>query len=484
MKLSDIDRSCSIKTKLVVFIAGLLCILLFIAAWFVERRINIGFSLHQNETIENKLAMLHTIINNRPDYAEVIRKNLEWEAAYGAYPQQFTRILNGSGLTLVESTGMGSNIPSRLFSPPALQGTNGEDRVIQAPNNRYFLLKSDACRTPLPDENAIIQIALDVTPEVTIDAANHKMITLVLLVGIIASVTIVNLIVRQLLRPLEVIADFSTQITVTTIDKRIDSHNWPEELKRFAAILNAMLDRLEQSFIRLTEYTSNLAHELRTPLTTIIGEAEVALFKVRTPEEYQEVLESGREECLRVSRIIDNVLFMARAEYGTILIEQTLFDPIGEIRGIFRFYEALAEEQCATLSYHGTGTLVGDPLLFSRAVSNLLANSLTYSSPGVEIDLSVIQVEGQFVEVAIRDTGHGIAEKELDRVFDHFHRGDLSRSNYPLGSGLGLSIVKSIMDLHGGDISVTSQPGKGTCVTLRFPCIKTDERQNHIRKDV
>jgi signal transduction histidine kinase len=136
------------------------------------------------------------------------------------------------------------------------------------------------------------------------------------------------------------------------------------------------------------------------------------------------------------------------------------------------------------LSYHGTGTLVGDPLLFSRAVSNLLANALTYSSPGVEIDLSVIQVEGQVLEVAIRDTGHGIAEKDLDRVFDHFHRGDLSRSNYPLGSGLGLSIVKSIMDLHGGDISVTSQPGKGTCVTLRFPCIKTDERQNHVRKDV
>lgn len=484
MKLSDMYSSCSLKTRLTVFLGVLFCLLLCTAAWFVERRINISFSLQEKEYIETRLAMLHAIINNRSDYRDVIQENLEWDTEYGSNPKHFTRILDRSGNILFESTGMGSEIPSRLFSPQTLQGTYGEGRIIKTSDDRYFLLRSDVNRSQDPDKKATIQIALDVTPEVMIDADNHKIIFLVLLAGIVVSSVIGILIIRQLLRPLEIIADFSTRITTRTIDRRIDSDRWPEELKRFAAILNAMLDRLERSFTRLADYTSNLAHELRTPLTTIIGEAEVALFKVRTPEEYQLVLESGREECLRVSRIIDNVLFLERAECGTIPVEQIPFDPVDEINSIFEFYEALAEEKCATLSCHGTGTLVGDPCLFSRAVSNLLANSLTYASPGVVIDITVTQAEGEAVEVAICDTGHGIAERDLDRIFDHFYRGDLSRSNYPLGSGLGLTIVKAIMELHGGSISVTSRISRGTCVTLRFPSIHPDGYQNQIRKEV
>ncbi|WP_224981134.1 heavy metal sensor histidine kinase [Geomonas agri] len=483
MKLSDRYDSCSIKTRLMLISGSLLFILLCAGAMFVEHRIDASFSLHQEKRIENRLATLRFIIDSRPDYRDVLQKNLEWETAYGPNPEILTRILDSSGLTILESAGMQDNIPSHLFSPATLKGGYGDEEIVQAPNGRYFLLASEVHPSPPNDKQVSIQIALDVTTEVEIDTENHEVIFLLLLVSILVSLLLGYLVLRQQLRPLDVIADFSTRVTAPTLDNRIDSDNWPVELRRFAAVLNAMLDRLEVSFKRLTEYTSSLAHELRTPITTVIGEAEVALFRDRSPEEYQRVLESGREECLRVSRIIDNVLFLERAECGAIPVEQTRFDPAEEIGNLFEYYEALAEERCATLSCHGAATLVGDPHLFNRAVSNLLANSLTYSPIGVAIDLRVSQVDGEAVEVAVRDTGYGIAEEDQGRIFDHLYRGDLARSNYPFGSGLGLTIVKAIMDLHGGSVTAANQPGRGTCITLRFPCMPAAGLQDQFRKE-
>ncbi|MEI6208093.1 MAG: heavy metal sensor histidine kinase [Desulfuromonadales bacterium] len=487
MNFLDAYSRSSIKIKLALISAVLFCVLFFIVALLVENALNDSFSLLENDRVEILLNKLHAIMNDRPDYAEGIRKELEWEAAYVPAPQFLVRILDSSGRIIVESGGMSSICPPRLFpiTPVATsKKVHVDDVIIQAGNNRYYMLKSDAWRLHVPDKIANIQIALDITSAKKIDSDNHNKIVLLFISGVIAATTVSSLIIRRILSPLEEFTDFSRHISVETINARIIHDRWPKEFRRFSSVFNMMLDRLENSFGQLSEYTSNLAHELRTPLTNIIGESEIALWQVRTPEEYQRVLVSAREECLRLSRIIDNVLFLARSASPHARIERIPFDPVAEIMDLCAFYEGVAEERCAKVSCNGAGTLVGDPLLFQRAINNLLANSLTYSSPGVEINLTIRLAEGESVEFEICDSGHGIAEEDLARVFDRFYRADRSRSNYQQGSGLGLPIVKSIMDLHGGTVTVASHPGRGTTVTLRFPHFIPDEPENHPRKDI
>jgi len=232
-----------------------------------------------------------------------------------------------------------------------------------------------------------------------------------------------------------------------------------------AAFFN-MLDRLEDSFTRLSQFSADLAHELRTPLANIRGEAEVALARPRTPNEYQTVIESSVAECERLSGIIDNLLFLARAEAAESKINQSHFDGRAAIERIAAYNEAIAEERRLTITCAGQGDVYADPVLFGRAVSNLVDNAVHFTSDGGRITISLTTNRNK-AEITVQDTGCGIAAEHLPRIFDRFYRADASRSSE--GTGLGLALVKSIADLHGGSVSVESELGRGTLVTVRFP---------------
>ncbi|GFO69699.1 hypothetical protein GMLC_32780 [Geomonas limicola] len=220
---------------------------------------------------------------------------------------------------------------------------------------------------------------------------------------------------------------------------------------------------------RLSHFASNLAHEIRTPINILMGEAEVALMHDMEPEEYKKVLESGVDECARLSRLVNNLLFLARAENPASHIERTVFDPVDEIEDLYTLYAPMAEEKGATFSCRGHALLSGDPLLFRRAISNLLLNALNYSPQGVDVSIVVREAEGQFLEIVVSDTGFGIPQDKLPWIFNRLYRGDGSHLLNASGAGLGLSLVKAVMDLHGGSVSVTSEMHVGTTFTLRFP---------------
>lgn len=200
-----------------------------------------------------------------------------------------------------------------------------------------------------------------------------------------------------------------------------------------------------------------------------MGEAEVALSRTRTLDEYRHVLESSLEEYGRLSRMIDSLLFLARAESRDTQIKRSLLNAFKEIKAVQEFYESVAEEQGVEVTCQGNALLNVDPILFRRAVSNLLSNALQYTPRGGKVTLSVKQTDDECVEVSVSDTGSGIDPEHLPKIFDRFYRADRARSQHPQGAGLGLAIVKSIMDLHGGTVAIKSEPDKGTTVTLRFP---------------
>jgi two-component system heavy metal sensor histidine kinase CusS len=237
-------------------------------------------------------------------------------------------------------------------------------------------------------------------------------------------------------------------------------------LQPVAIAFDDMLDRLEDSFTRLSQFSADLAHELRTPLANIRGEAEVALTRPRSRNEYEAVIESSIAECARLSGIIDNLLFLARAEAAESKVHYSTFDGREAIERIAAYNEAIAEERRLTISCTGLGQVHADPILFGRAVSNLVDNAVRFSPDGGEITIS-LATDADGAEISVRDTGGGIPPEHVSRIFDRFYRVDPSRSSE--GAGLGLALVKSIADLHGGSVAVESEVGSGTSIKLRFP---------------
>ena len=178
------------------------------------------------------------------------------------------------------------------------------------------------------------------------------------------------------------------------------------------------------------------------------------------------MIESVAAECERLSGIIDKLLFLARAEAADKNIQCTRFDGRAAVEKIAVLYESIAEEQQVTLSSTGQGEVYADPVLFGRAVSNLVENALRFTPTGGTIRIS-ITTNTVRAELSVCDSGCGIAVEHIPRIFDRFYRVDPSRSSQ--GAGLGLALVKSITELHGGLASVQSEPNRGTIVTLTFP---------------
>jgi two-component system heavy metal sensor histidine kinase CusS len=231
-----------------------------------------------------------------------------------------------------------------------------------------------------------------------------------------------------------------------------------------------MLDRLEDSFQRLARFSSDIAHELRTPVNNLRGEAEVALQRTRSADEYREVLGSCLEECARLTGLIDNLLFLARAEHPESTIQRIELDVVRELHGLRDYYEAAATEAGIELHVAAAGSVHFrlDITLFQRAAGNLIANALVHTPRGGTVTLGVCLSENS-LSVSVADTGAGIAPEHLPFVFDRFYRGDKARTSGGGRVGLGLAIVKSIMTLHQGTVQLESVLGKGTRVTLTFP---------------
>ena len=244
----------------------------------------------------------------------------------------------------------------------------------------------------------------------------------------------------------------------------------PSELYTFASHFNDMLGRLEDSFGRLSRFSADIAHELRSPVNNLRLEVEVGLSRARSTEEYRETLGSCLEECTRLRRIIDSMLFIARSEDPRTHIDAERVDVTGELERVREFFEVPASDagvELLVLCAPGTRAVL-DRTLFQRAVSNLVGNAIRYTPRGGRVAVAAARENGE-LRVDVTDTGTGIAPEHLPHIFDRFFRADASRSTASGNVGLGLAIVKSIVSLHGGAITARSNPNEGTCMSIRLP---------------
>ena len=232
----------------------------------------------------------------------------------------------------------------------------------------------------------------------------------------------------------------------------------PEELVELARSFNQMLERIEQVFRQLSHFSADIAHELRTPVTNLMTQTQVALGEAREADEYREILYSNLEEYERMAQMIGDMLFLAKTDNGLLKPGRERVDLAHEIRELFDFLGAWAEEQGVALALAGEAVMPGDRLMLRRALSNLLGNAIRHSEAGGTVRVALTSGAGQ-VRVSVENSGAGIPAEYLPRIFDRFFRIDPARQRHGEGAGLGLAIVRSIVEVHGGRIAVDSADG-------------------------
>lgn len=272
--------------------------------------------------------------------------------------------------------------------------------------------------------------------------------------------------VRRGLAPLQTIRQAAASVTANRLDYRLAVDAVPAELAELVETLNDMLARLEDSFQRLKDFSSDLAHELRTPVSNLMTQTQVALSRARNADEYRDVLASNAEEYERLARMIGDMLFLAQADNGLIVPKREPVDLAAEVRALFDFFDALAEEKALHLSLTGSGQVSGDKLMLRRALANLLSNAIRHTPAGGSIAVR-IDKNSDGTTLAIENSGEPIPQEHLSRIFDRFYRADPSRHHSEEGAGLGLSITRSIIRAHGGEISARSGT-HGVCFEIRM----------------
>ena len=452
----------SIATQLVLLFT--LCATLLLSCglgvfyWMVVRH---AFE-EDNAVLADKLAAIRTDLK-QPDGINTVDRELKNLRA-GEPAVYWVRIIGPAGTVVTETPGMNRLLPPNIFAPPQTSISLSRSTKDYQKDAKLFSLV--ATNETVAGQPHVLQVAQDRSADERFRKQFGALLALALGLGLIASTLVAITVTRRALRPLAEMKRSLERVQPAHLSERIEPAQWPRELQPMVTAFDGMLDRLEDSFTRLSQFSDDLAHELRTPIGNMLGEAQVALTRERTSEEYRSIIESSAAECERLSGIIDNLLFLARAESAEQQIERSLFNGRTALEKIASFYRSVAEDRHLNIECSGDGQIFADPALFNRAVGNLIDNALRFTTDRGNIYVSIGNRDGR-TEVFVRDTGSGIAPEHLPHVFNRFYRGDASRSS--AGTGLGLALVKSIANLHGGSARIESELGRGTTVFLTFP---------------
>lgn len=468
MKLS---RSPSLTLRLTLLFALASACVLFLLGVLIGHAVERHFEEQDLEVLKEKMAVARNLLEDKP--REIPERALadRLDTAFSGHPGLVVAVRDGSGTAVYANAPWA--FPERLLSGSSATATQGPTKWT-TPDGRSW--RGIAMSIPRPGTNAASIASPAHTVAIAVDIIHHEHFmhsfrqSLWTFMG--AATVAMGLLgwfaVQRGLSPLKAIKRRAAEITANRLHTRLPVESIPHELADLADTLNGMLSRLEESFQRLSNFSSDLAHELRTPVSNLLTQTQVTLSKARTAEDYRDVLESNAEEFERLSRTISDMLFLAKADNGQIIPNREIIDLADEIGNLLEFYSVLAEEKSIALSLEGQSQLHGDRLMLRRAVGNLLSNALRYTPEGGWVNVRIDGSSNGKTEISIENTGSDIPPEHLPHLFDRFYRVDGSRQRTTENSGLGLAITKSIVIAHAGTIEVDSNNGT-TRFTMSFP---------------
>jgi two-component system heavy metal sensor histidine kinase CusS len=464
----------SITYRLALYFASASTAVLLAIGYLVGVSVQRHFLELDRGDLHGKMQLVEHILSKVHSEADIAALPGRMDDALTGHDNLSVSIIAPDGDTLFATAD--AAFPERL-----LQGAS-----VGTPVDRLELMSWDhggrayhgfAARVPtdapgLPE--VTVAVALDFAMHHMFMAGFYEILWLAIAAGILSIGLLGWIAARRGLAPIREMTRVAQSITASRLHDRLPTASLPVELVELAAAFNGMLSRLEESFRRLSEFSSDLAHELRTPIASLMTQTQVALSRTRSADEYREVLYSNSEEYERLARMIADMLFLAKSDHGLIIPQREPIELASEVRELFEFYDALAEDQGIKLTVDGRGEVRGDRLMIRRAVSNLLANAINHTPRGGAINVRIGDGGNDAVELTVENPGNGIAPEHLARVFDRFYRVDPSRQRSTDGAGLGLAITKSIVKAHNGTVLAFSAEGLTRFVVL-FPGARQSE---------
>ena len=327
---------------------------------------------------------------------------------------------------------------------------------------------------PLLDYQKKVRGVIQVGTSLEYVQASMQNLLLILLISVPTMIFIAGLagyfLAGRALKPIRDIAATTRHITANNLDERITVEVAKDDIGQLSQTINEMLDRLSQAFMKIKQFSADASHELRTPLTILRGEVEIGLRGERPAAEYREILVSNLEEIERMSKIVSDLLLLSRSDMGQEVLSWEIVNLQELIKELIPQFVMLAAQKGVTLSedIQPVAPVRGDSLRLRQLAANLLTNAIRYTPEGGKVVVR-LQKGDRGVELAVEDTGIGIPEPDQSRIFDRFYRVDKARSRDEGGNGLGLSIVKWIVDAHHGEIGVESVVGEGSIFTVVLP---------------
>ena len=390
-------------------------------------------------------------------------KIIENDRALFQNTKVYIRLVDLNGEIVAETSGMDGEIPRNDIRKDELF-------LFQGPSGKTYMIKSE---TFLGNSShpKIIQVATEVPTRFDVLAPYKGGMWLALIAAFILSGATGYRIARRSMKPVQNFEIEAQSILTALIERRVNTAILPLELAPLGEAFNETLERLKVSFEHISRFSDDIAHELRTPLSIIRGQIEVALSSQRSDEQYRDVLASSLEEVVSLSDLVHRLLFLSRLENHMVPKSFTQCDLLAEMKLSVDFYEVLAIEGNISLSLTSKEERIFalvDRVLFQRVLGNLVTNSIRHTPSGGKIELCAV-LDGGHVLITVKDTGCGIEAHHLENLFDRFYRIDQSRNSSGDHIGLGLTIVKGIIDLHDGTIDVTSTINEGTTVVITLP---------------
>lgn len=449
-------RPASLAYRLVILI-GVAATAVFLSfGWTIGRSI-------ENHFIEQDVRDLHTLAAAVQKVLLSTQNNHEFETL----PRQLTEILIGhQGTFLYVAQANGTPIfssaeedftktvnvlkPARQLNAQGLHVWRGKHRTYRG---IVLQMPSDIKGVNQP---MIVVLATAIDFHLYYLGQVRRELWLLTAGSILVMLIAVWIAVYQGHAPLRDITAQLRKISTDQLHVRLEPEAVPIELSALASSFNDMLARIEEMVHRLSNFSADIAHELRTPITSLMTQTQVALSGTRDIEHYREILYSNLEEFERMAQMIGDMLFLAQTDNKLIKPNVTDVDLALEVKALFEYFEAWADERRVDLELVGLVKVTGDRQMLRRALSNLLSNALRYASPASAIVVKLDQFDPFTIRIVVENTGAPIPPEFLPRLFDRFYRVDQSRRRNGEGAGLGLAIVKSIVEAHGGKVMVMS----------------------------